>query len=41
MEKKADTKMETKSLIIRPSRWEDIGLFYEWETKPEVRTPSR
>ena len=36
MEKKADTKMETKSLIIRPSRWEDIGLFYEWETKPEV-----
>ena len=36
MEKKADTKMETKSLIIRPSRWEDLGLFYEWETKPEV-----
>lgn len=36
MEKKADTKMETKSLIIRPSRWEDTGLFYEWETKPEV-----
>lgn len=36
MEKKADTKMETKSLIIRPSRWEDIGLFYEWETKSEV-----
>ena len=36
MEKKADTKMETKSLIIRPSRWEDIGLCYEWETKPEV-----
>ena len=37
MEKKADTKMETKSLIIRPSRWEDIGLFYEWETNPEVK----
>lgn len=28
--------METKDLIIRESRWEDIEIFYQWELKTEV-----
>ena len=28
--------IETERLIIRPSRWEDIDTFYEWELLPEV-----
>lgn len=28
--------LETKDLIIRPSVWEDIDDFYQWEQKPEV-----
>ena len=27
---------ETKDLIIRPSRWEDIEIFYPWELEPAV-----
>ena len=27
---------ETNDLIIRPSEWEDIDDFYQWEQKPEV-----
>ena len=28
--------LETKDLIIRPSRWEDIEIFYPWELEPAV-----
>ena len=28
--------LETKDLIIRPSRWEDIEIFYPWELAPAV-----
>lgn len=28
--------LETKDLIIRPSVWEDIDDFYQWEQKPDV-----
>ena len=28
--------LETKDLIIRPSVWEDIDDFYQWEQLPEV-----
>ncbi|MCI5533970.1 MAG: GNAT family N-acetyltransferase [Firmicutes bacterium] len=28
--------IETERLIIRPSRWEDLDTFYEWELLPEV-----
>lgn len=28
--------LETKRLFIRPSRWDDIDMFYEWELMPEV-----
>lgn len=28
--------METKNLIIRPSRFEELDLFFSWEQKPEV-----
>ena len=28
--------LETKDLIIRPSCWEDIDIFYPWELEPEV-----
>lgn len=28
--------LETKDLIIRPSRWEDIEIFYPWELDPAV-----
>ena len=28
--------METKDLLIRESRFEDLDTFYEWETWPEV-----
>ncbi len=28
--------LETKDLIIRPSVWDDIEDFYEWERTPEV-----
>lgn len=27
---------ETKNLIIRPSQWEDLEMFFFWEQKPEV-----
>ena len=27
---------ETENLIIRPSVWEDLEDFYEWELRPEV-----
>ena len=27
---------ETNDLIIRPSEWEDIDDFYQWEQRPEV-----
>lgn len=26
----------TERLVIRPSRWEEIELFYPWEQRPEV-----
>lgn len=29
-------KIETQSLVIRPSVWEDTEVFYEWELRPEV-----
>ena len=28
--------LQTKNLIIRESKWEDIDLFYKWEQLPEV-----
>lgn len=28
--------VETKNLIIRPSIWDDLDNFYEWERMPEV-----
>ena len=28
--------IETEHLMIRPSRWEDLDTFYEWELLPEV-----
>ena len=28
--------METERLIIRPTVWEDLDIFYEWELLPEV-----
>ena len=28
--------METKNLIIRESKIEDVEIFYEWELRPEV-----
>lgn len=28
--------IETKHLIIRESQWEDIDIFHQWETLPEV-----
>ena len=28
--------LETKDLIIRPSRWEDVEIFYPWELEPAV-----
>lgn len=28
--------METERLIIRPTVWEDLDIFYEWELRPEV-----
>lgn len=28
--------IETERLMIRPSRWEDLDTFYEWELLPEV-----
>ncbi len=28
--------IETERLVIRPSRWEDLDTFYEWELLPEV-----
>ena len=28
--------METKNLIIQPSRFEELDLFFNWEQKPEV-----
>jgi len=28
--------LETKDLTIRPSRWEDLELFYRWEQDPAV-----
>lgn len=28
--------LETKDLIIRPSRWEDLEIFYPWELEPAV-----
>lgn len=28
--------LETKDLIIRPSTWDDIDDFYQWELMPEV-----
>ncbi|OPL08525.1 MAG: hypothetical protein AVO33_11285 [delta proteobacterium ML8_F1] len=28
--------METRDLIIRASKWEDTGVFYQWESRPEV-----
>lgn len=31
-----EKRMETERLIIRPSRWEDIDAFYEWELLPAV-----
>ena len=27
---------ETENLIIRPSIWEDLEDFFEWERRPEV-----
>lgn len=28
--------IETERLVIRPSRWDDMDTFYEWELLPEV-----
>lgn len=28
--------METERLIIRPTVWDDLDIFYEWELRPEV-----
>ncbi len=31
-----ETMIETERLLIRPSRWEDMDAFYEWELLPTV-----